>query len=173
MKAAGWRVSADRERWTVKSWRETEGEDIQIRRAKLLKCVLENIEINIHPFDEIVGRPTPWVIGCQTAIDVCGDYIPGIWEEAGSIDATLDASVNMSKDVEILRESARLFGSTSLPAMTYKAWRRWWEAGPRMPKPQSSRIRPLTRQTGQSTRPFLKKLLKGLKRLHKRMSQAY
>ncbi|NLL38981.1 MAG: hypothetical protein GX254_05300 [Clostridiales bacterium] len=123
MKAAGWRVSADRERWTVKSWRETEGEDIQIRRAKLLKCVLENIEINIHPFDEIVGRPTPWVIGCQTAIDVCGDYIPGIWEEAGSIDATLDASVNMSKeDVEILRESARLFGSTSLPAMTYKAW---------------------------------------------------
>lgn len=123
MKAAGWKVSADRERWTVKSWRETEGEDIQIRRAKLLKCVLDNIEINIHPFDEIIGRPTPWVIGCQTSIDVCGNYIPGIWEESGGFDATLDASVKMSKeDIEILRKSAELFGGTSLPEMTYKAW---------------------------------------------------
>ena len=25
MKASGWRVSPDRERWTVKSWKETEG----------------------------------------------------------------------------------------------------------------------------------------------------
>jgi len=123
MKAAGWKVSADRERWTVKSWRETEGEDLQIRRAKLLKCVLDNIEIKIHPFDEIVGRPTPWVIGCQTAFDVCGDYIPGIWDDSGSFDATLDASVQMSReDLEILREAARLFGPVSMPAMTYKAW---------------------------------------------------
>ena len=73
MRAAGYKVYADRERWTVKSWLETAGEDIQIRRAKLLACVLDNIEIKIHDFDEIVGRPTPGVIGCATAIDTCGD----------------------------------------------------------------------------------------------------
>ena len=78
MKEAGWRISADRERWTVQSWRETEGEDLELRRAKLLACVLDNLTIAIHPFDEIVGRPTPWIIGCQTSFDVCGDYIPGI-----------------------------------------------------------------------------------------------
>ena len=50
VKAAPWKIYADRERWTVKSWRETEGEDLQIRRAKLLKCILDNIEIKIHPF---------------------------------------------------------------------------------------------------------------------------
>lgn len=123
VKEASWRVSADRERWTVKSWRETEGEDLQIRRAKLLKCVLDNIAIKIHPFDEIVGRPTPWVIGCQTAFDVCGDYIPGIWDESGTFDATLDASVQMSReDLEVLREAARTFRGTTMPDMTYKAW---------------------------------------------------
>jgi formate C-acetyltransferase len=123
MKASGWKVCTDRERWTVKSWKETEGEDLQIRRAKLLKCVLDNIEINIHPFDEIVGRPTPWVIGCQTAIDCCGDYIPGIWDDTGSFAATLDATVSInSEGLNILRESARLFREQSLPAMTYKAW---------------------------------------------------
>jgi formate C-acetyltransferase len=123
MKASGWKVSPDRERWTVKSWKETEGEDIQLRRAKLLKCVLDNIEIAIHPFDEIVGRPTPWVIGCQTSIDCCGDYIPGIWDDSGSFAATLDAKVSInSEGLNILRESARVFGGRSLPEMTYKAW---------------------------------------------------
>ncbi len=123
MRASGWKIYADREKWTVKSWLETEGEDIQIRRAKLLECILDNIEIKIHPFDEIVGRPTPGVIGCATAIDVCGDYIPDIWSDKGTIDATLDATAEVdSESMEILRRSARLFGGKTFPEMTHKAW---------------------------------------------------
>ncbi len=123
MKAAGWRVSPDRERWTVKSWKETEGEDLEIRRAKLLACILDNLTIAIQPYDEIVGRPTPWVIGCQTSFDVCGDYIPGIWDDSGDFAATLDASVHIDAEgLEILRESARLFRGKTMPEMTYKAW---------------------------------------------------
>ena len=123
MKAAGWQVYADREKWTVQSWRETAGQDIQLRRAKLLACVLDNLEIKIHPFDEIVGRPTPGVIGCATAIDVCGDYIPDIWRDDGAIRATLDASAVLDPaDKEILRESARLFGPAAFPKMASAAW---------------------------------------------------
>lgn len=123
VKAAPWKIYADRERWTVKSWRETEGEDLQIRRAKLLKCILDNIEIKIHPFDEIVGRPTPGVIGCPTAIDVCGDYIPGIWKDGDEIEATLSANVKIDREsLEILRESVRCFRGNTAPEMTYKAW---------------------------------------------------
>ena len=59
LKAAPWRVYVDREREALASWRETEGEDLQIRFAKQLKRVLETVPIKIHPFDEIVGRPTP------------------------------------------------------------------------------------------------------------------
>ena len=123
MKAAPWKIYADREIWTVKSWRETEGEDLQIRRAKLLKCILDNLEIIIHPFDEIVGRPTPGVIGCPTAIDVCGDYIPGIGEDSEEIEATLNASIKLDKEsLKILRESVKTFRGCTAPEMTYKAW---------------------------------------------------
>jgi len=123
MKAAPWKVFADRERWTVKSWKETEGEDLEIRRAKLLACVLDNIEIKIHDFDEIVGRPTPGVIGCATNFDVSGDYIPDIWTDKGSIGATLDANAAIDEDsLKILRESATLFKDQSFAAMTRKAW---------------------------------------------------
>ena len=123
MRAAPWRVFTDREHWTVKSWRETEGEDLQIRRAKLLECILDNIEIKIHDFDEIVGRPTPGVIGCATSIDCVGDYIPDIWEDAGVVSATRDAKASLSmEELEILRESARVFGARAFPRMVHKAW---------------------------------------------------
>ena len=120
---AGWKIYADRERWTVKSWCETEGEPLQMRRAKLVACILDNIEIKIHNFDEIVGRPTPGVIGCATSIDVCGDYIPGIWNDGGRVDATLDASVEIdAESLDILRESSKTFRGKTAPEMTYKAW---------------------------------------------------
>lgn len=123
MKTAPWTLNPDRERWTVKSWRETEGEDIQIRRAKLLKEILDNIEIKILPFDQVVGRVTPTVIGCATAIDVSGDYIPDIWNDDGQIGMSLDASVALDKQsLEILRESVRTFKGKTAPEMTYKAW---------------------------------------------------
>ncbi|MDR0917185.1 MAG: hypothetical protein LBN02_08400 [Oscillospiraceae bacterium] len=123
MKAADWRIFAERERYTVKSWRETEGEDIEIRRAKLVAEVLDNIEIKIHPFDEIVGRPTTGVIGCATSIDVNGDYMPAIWNDDGAIQATLDAAVQLDREsVETLRESARVFRGGSAQEMVYRAW---------------------------------------------------
>ena len=121
MKAAPWRLSADRERWTVKSWRETEGEDLQIRRAKLVACVLDEIEINIHPFDEIVGRPTPWVIGCCSAIDMNGDYIQGLAD--GGVDLTMDARTFVdAESAAILREAVDTFKGTTMREATVKAW---------------------------------------------------
>ncbi len=122
MKASSWKLFADRERWTVASWRETEGEDIQIRRAKLLKKIVENIEIRIHDYDVIVGRPTPGVIGCATSFDVCGDYIPDLWKDTAELQITMDANVGLDPEsIEILRNSAREFRGKTAPEMTYKA----------------------------------------------------
>jgi pyruvate formate-lyase/glycerol dehydratase family glycyl radical enzyme len=123
MKASGWKLFADREKWTVESWRETAGEDIQIRRAMLFKKIVENIEIRIHDFDGIVGRLTPGVIGCMTSFDVCGDYIPDIWSDTDELKITMDASVGLDPEsIEILRSSAREFRGKTAPEMTYKAW---------------------------------------------------
>lgn len=123
VKAAPWRISADREQWTVKSWTQTEDEDIQIRRAKLVAAVLDGIEINIHPFDEIVGRPTPWVIGCCTAIDVNGDYIPGLLSD-NEIDLTMGAHTSINgESAAILRRAVEVFGGKTMREATTEAWR--------------------------------------------------
>ena len=123
MKAAPWRVYVDRERLAIQSWHETEGEDLEIRTAKMLKKVMDNVPIKIHPFDEIVGRPTTGVIGCQTSISVCGDYIHDIWNDDGVIGVTLDASAILNKEeLEVLREAARLFEPICMPKRTYDAW---------------------------------------------------
>ena len=123
MKASGWKLFADREKWTVASWRETEGEDIQLRRAMLFKKIVENVEIRILDYDVIVGRPTPNVIGCATSFDVCGDYIQDIWKDTAELQITMDANVGMDPEsLEILRESAREFRGKTAPEMTYKAW---------------------------------------------------
>ena len=104
---AGWKLFAEREKWTVESWKESEGEDIQIRRALLFKKIVENVEIRIHEFDMLAGRLTPAVIGCMTSIDVCGDYIPGIWKDSAELKITMDANVGLTPEsIEILRASA-------------------------------------------------------------------
>ena len=123
MKASGWKLYAERDKWTVESWRETEGMDIQLRRAMLFKKVVENVEIHIHDFDRIAGRLTPGVIGCMTSIDVCGDYIPGIWQDSDTLKITMDANVGMNREsIELLRESALTFRGKTAPEMTQKAW---------------------------------------------------
>ena len=124
LKAAPWRVYVDREREALASWRETEGEDLQIRFAKQLQRVMAAVPIKIFPFDEIVGRPTQGVIGCQTAINVCGDYIHDIWNDDGIIGVTLDAEAYLNpEELALLREAARTFDPISMPTRTYKAWR--------------------------------------------------
>jgi pyruvate formate-lyase/glycerol dehydratase family glycyl radical enzyme len=167
MKASGWKLFADRERWTVASWRETEGEDIQIRRARLFKKIVENIEIRIYDYDVIVGRPTPGVIGCATSFDVCGDYIPDLWNDAAELQITLDANVGLDPEsIEILRSSVQEFRGKTAPEMTYKSWKA--VVGPWIRDAEAAKLKDPTLDTaifGQTTSVLMwKKIIeKGLR----------
>ena len=70
MKACPSQIYVDRQKLALESWKETEGEDIEIRRDKLFKKIVENVPIKIHDFDVLVGRLTPGVIGASTAMDI-------------------------------------------------------------------------------------------------------
>jgi pyruvate formate-lyase/glycerol dehydratase family glycyl radical enzyme len=123
MRAAPWKLFAEREKYTAASWKETEGQDIQLRRAKLVKNVLDNITIAILDFDVLAGRSTPSVIGACTSIDVCGDYIPDLWKDEDEVNLTLNANARLDQESrEILRESVRVFGGKTAPEMAVKAW---------------------------------------------------
>ena len=124
-RTAPFEVCVEREKLAMESWRETEGEDIEIRRAKLFKKVLEGAPIAILGFDVIVGRVSKGLLTAATQTDSCGDYIPGLWEDEADLDLTMTIKGGLTReDREVLRESARYFHGSSAPAHVKDAWRK-------------------------------------------------
>ena len=123
VKVAPHKVFVDRQKYATESWLATEGEDIQLRRSKLLKNVLENVEIRIHDFDIIACRMTPGVLGAYTAIDVCGDYLDGIWDDDKlNMSMHSDADTMSAEDLQVLRESSLVFRNKTAADFGNKAW---------------------------------------------------
>ena len=114
------KISVDRARLAMQSWQETEGEDLEIRRAKLFKKVLEGVPIAIYDFDTIVGRETEHLVGAPIFMDETGDSIPGLWDDSGG--PRLFQGALSEKDKEVLRECARYFEGKTAPDHVQSAW---------------------------------------------------
>lgn len=123
VKAAPYKLHTDRQKYATDSWKETEGLDIQIRRALMFKHIVENIEISVLPYDYLMGRMGPTVVGAYTGIDSCGDYLDGIWNDDGKVQFSLhDQSQLSPEDLEILRDAARTFGGKSVADAGNRIW---------------------------------------------------
>jgi pyruvate formate-lyase/glycerol dehydratase family glycyl radical enzyme len=62
-------VCSERSRLATESWKETEGEPLDIRRAKLFSRVLKGLTIVIRDDELIVGSQTKYVRGASPALD--------------------------------------------------------------------------------------------------------
>jgi len=113
-------ISVDRARLAMESWKETEGEDIELRRAKLFKKVLEGMPIAIHDFDIVVGRETEHLVGAPVFVDETGDCIPGLWDEGDSLSRAM--LFRAKEDKNILRECSRFFAGKTAPDHVKDAW---------------------------------------------------
>lgn len=124
-KNSTWKICSARDRLCMESWKETEGEDIEIRRAKLFKKLCEEMPIDILDLDIIVGRVAKDLLEPVTASDIQGDYIPGLWEEQDELDFTTHVKGAWTKeDKEVLREAARYFHPKSTQAHVRNAWKK-------------------------------------------------
>ena len=56
IKQAPYKIHTDRQKYATESWKETVGEDLEIRRAKLFRKIADNLAIDILDYDHIVGR---------------------------------------------------------------------------------------------------------------------
>ena len=124
-KTSTWKICSDRDRICMASWKETEGEDIEIRRAKLFKKLCEEMPIDILDIDLIVGRVAKGLLEPVTASDIQGDYIPGLWEDEDELGFTTHVKGAWTKeDKEVLRDAARYFQPRSAQAHVCGAWRK-------------------------------------------------
>ena len=116
-------ISVDRARLAMESWKETEGEDIELRRAKLFMKVLEGVPIAIHDFDIIVGRETEHLIGAPAFIDEVGNSIAGLWNEGDSLSRWMVfQGINSKEEKNLLRECSRFFAGKTAPDHVKDAW---------------------------------------------------
>jgi len=76
------RIAGDRARLTAESWQETEGEPIDIRRAKLLSKVLEGVPLVILPGQLLAGNETKYFVGANPICDYNGSYLKQLLDEA-------------------------------------------------------------------------------------------
>ena len=113
-------ISVERAKLAMESWIETEGEDIELRRAKLFKKVLEGVPIAIHDFDIVVGRETEYLIGAPVFVDETGDCIAGLWDEGDSLSRAMVFQAKEEKTV--LRECSRFFAGKTAPDHVKDAW---------------------------------------------------
>ncbi len=116
-------ISVDRARLAMESWKETEGEDIEIRRARLFRKVLEGVPLAIHDFDLVVGRETEHLIGAPVFVDETGDCIPGLWKEGDGLSrGMLFSGKDSQADKNVLRECSRFFAGKTAPDHVKDAW---------------------------------------------------
>jgi pyruvate formate-lyase/glycerol dehydratase family glycyl radical enzyme len=116
-------ISVDRARLAMESWKETEGEDIELRRARLFKKVLEGVPIAIYDFDIVVGRETEHLVGAPAFVDETGDSISGLWNEGDSLSRWMVFQGTNSKEEKvILRECSRFFDGKTAPDHVKEAW---------------------------------------------------
>jgi pyruvate-formate lyase len=116
-------ISVDRVRLAMESWKETEGEDIEIRCARLFEKVLDNVPIAIHDFDIIVGRETEYLVGAPVFVDETGDTIPGLWDDGYSLSRAMQFhGKTPEEDKKTLRECSRFFAGKAAPDHVMDTW---------------------------------------------------
>ena len=62
-------ICCERSRIVTNSWKETDGENIDIRRAKLFKKIMEENPIAIWPGELIVGTQSKYPFGASPYVD--------------------------------------------------------------------------------------------------------
>ncbi len=123
MLSAPRKISVERMKLATESWKETAGEDIEIRRAKLFQRVLGGVPIAIHDNDLIVGRETEHLVGTPVFMDETGDSVPGLWDETPDVGGMLFRGALSPGDKDLLRECARFFDGQTAPDHVKAAWR--------------------------------------------------
>jgi len=106
-------ICAHRTRLATESWKETEGEPLHIRRAKLFEKICDGMPISIFEDELIVGSPTPYFRGVGLQLD----YHPTTGQElkAGERRMRAEQSVGVISDEDleqIIKDTAYWEGKT-------------------------------------------------------------
>ncbi len=136
-------VCAERAEAVARSWRASEGKDLQIRRALLLAHIFETIPVHIHDWQQLAGAESEHIYGSHPDIEIC----PKIVLDAMSGD---DLSLPIGspvvsggvspEDRKKLVEIANDFKHQAVTAHVYKAWKEALDTNPMVYMPSAAML---------------------------------
>jgi len=117
------RICTERAELAAQSWKESAGDDIEIRRAKLVKKVMEGIPIFIHDWQLLVGGETRHLFGGHPDIDLSSDSILRVvGKDKVSVGSPVVDGVISEQEREVLIECASVFKGQTVCEQVRKAW---------------------------------------------------
>ncbi|MFH1559965.1 MAG: pyruvate formate lyase family protein [Chloroflexota bacterium] len=106
-------LASERGTYYAQSWRETEGQPIQLRLAQAVKKVLENVPVSIFENELVVGSLTRFFRGAYTLITYDSDWVLELLEQSKKGEITM-GGLNVighldDRDEQALRENSAYF----------------------------------------------------------------
>lgn len=129
-------IAVERAVIVTESWKETDGEPLDIRRAKLFRAIMEKNPVVIHEDELIVGSQSKYLIGASP----CIDYNPTIAYEAlksfegvtEDFDETKSGAISL-EERRILKECTDFWSGRSTADLVLRSndkmfpWIREWD----------------------------------------------
>ena len=107
----------------MEAWKESAKDDIEIRRAKLLKHILENIPVHIHDWQLLAGSETEHIYGGHPDVDLSSDSILRIMgKDSVSVGSPVVSGEISAEGREKLIECARFFKGQTVCEHVNKTW---------------------------------------------------
>jgi len=117
------KICTERAELAMEAWKESVKDDIEIRRAKLLKHILENIPVFIHDWQLLAGSETEHIYGGHPDVDLSSDSILRIIEKGRVSMGTPVLSGEISEEARRkLIECARFFKGQTVCEHVNKTW---------------------------------------------------
>lgn len=115
------RICPQRSHLATQSWKETEGEPLHLRRAKLFARICDDIDISIFEHELIVGSQTPYFRGVGLQLDF--NPVVGFELEAGDrrLRAEQTEGLLSDEDLKTIVEDSRYWQGKSPGEITLKA----------------------------------------------------
>jgi len=117
------KICTERAELAVEAWQESVNDDIEIRRAKLLKKILENIPVHIHDFQLLAGSETKHIYGGHPDVDLSSDLVPNVMgEDCWAVGSPVVSGEISEEGREKLLECARFFQGQTVCEHVNKAY---------------------------------------------------
>ena len=117
------RICTERAELAGEAWSESAGDDLEVRRAKLLKKILENIPVYIPEWQLLAGNETEHLYGAHPDVDLSSDFILRIM---GTDDLSVGSPVIggsiSAEERNTLIECARVFEGQTVCEHVWQAW---------------------------------------------------